>query len=165
VLSASVAFYNGSRAACNSGLRLLPAPGFTVHGLHLRSRTPKGFTSPRAVLINAVRTRTRVARARVTDRSTCAWALRCCTGDSNGGSILASRASVCASYRSSFRRLSPINRTLRASLQWSPHGPAHPEAGLPIANVFRSQAPNGTVVFCRTPHSSPWVSYSPSTPE
>ena len=40
--------------------------------------------------------------------------LRCCTGASNRGSIRASRASVRPSIRSSFRRLSPIKRTLRA---------------------------------------------------
>ena len=47
-------------------------------------------------------------------RSACALALRCFTGDSNQGTIRASRASVCASSRSSFFRLSPIRRTLRA---------------------------------------------------
>src|SRR5580693_4050724 len=50
----------------------------------------------------------------MTLRSACACALRCFTGYSNSGSILANRASVCASSRSSFLRLSPISRTLRA---------------------------------------------------
>src|SRR5579863_4180098 len=56
----------------------------------------------------------RPARARIIIRSACACALRCFTGYSNSGSIRANRASVCASRRSSFLRLSPINRTLRA---------------------------------------------------
>jgi len=43
-----------------------------------------------------------------------ALALRCRTGLSSAGSILASRANVLASSRSSFRLLSPISRTLRA---------------------------------------------------
>src|ERR1041385_749497 len=47
-------------------------------------------------------------------RSALACALRCFTGYSNSGSIRANRASVCASSRSSFLRLSPISRTLRA---------------------------------------------------
>jgi hypothetical protein len=58
--------------------------------------------------------RTRLARARIIIKSACACALRCFTGYSNSGSIRASRARVCASSRSSFLRLSPINRTLRA---------------------------------------------------
>jgi hypothetical protein len=44
----------------------------------------------------------------------CACWLRCCTGASNCGSIRANRARVQASKRSSFRRLTPIKRTLRA---------------------------------------------------
>src|SRR5215469_14466798 len=60
------------------------------------------------------RARTRPARAPIIIRSACAGALRCFTGYSNSGSILASRANVCASSRSSFLRLSPINRTFRA---------------------------------------------------
>ena len=66
------------------------------------------------MLINDVRARTNPARARITIRWAWAWALRCCTGASNCGSILANRARVRASNRSSFRRLSPIKRTLRA---------------------------------------------------
>ena len=66
------------------------------------------------MLINDVRARTSPARARITIRCACAWALRCCTGASNCGSIRANRAKVRASKRSSFRRLSPIKRTLRA---------------------------------------------------
>ncbi len=66
------------------------------------------------MLISAVRERTSPARARIPVRSACAFALRCFTGHSNCGSILASRARVRASSRSSFFRLSPIKRTLRA---------------------------------------------------
>jgi len=62
--------------------------------------------------VDQPRPRTSSARARITLRSACA--LRCFTGHSNSGSILASRARVCASSRSSFLRLSPISRTLRA---------------------------------------------------
>src|SRR5215472_3963005 len=47
-------------------------------------------------------------------KSACARALRCWIGPSNSGSIRASRAKVRASSRSSFFRLSPIKRTLRA---------------------------------------------------
>ncbi len=66
------------------------------------------------MLTSPVRARTSPARARIIVRSACACALRCFTGYSNSGSIRASRASVCASSRSSFLRLSPISRTLRA---------------------------------------------------
>src|ERR1019366_5502294 len=72
------------------------------------------LASPRAVFTSAVRARTSPARARITVRSACAFALRCRTGHSHWGSILASRASLRASSRSSFFRLSPIQRTLRA---------------------------------------------------
>jgi hypothetical protein len=65
-------------------------------------------------MTSAVRARTSPARARIVMRSACACTLRCFTGYSNSGSILASRARVCASSRSSFLRLSPISRTLRA---------------------------------------------------
>ena len=74
----------------------------------------KLFASPRAMLTSPVRARTSPARARINVRSACACALRCFTGYSNSGSIRANRASVCASRRSSFLRLSPISRTLRA---------------------------------------------------
>lgn len=77
-------------------------------------RSPYDLVSPRAAFTSAVRARTRLAHARMTVRSACAWALRCFTGDNNCGSILASRARVMASNRSSLRRLSPIRRTLRA---------------------------------------------------
>src|SRR5208337_829355 len=93
-LTDSMAVSNGCSAVCSSGLKLL--------------------ASPRAVLTSPVRVRTRPARARIIIRSACARALRCFTGLSNSGSIRASRASVCASSRSSFLRLSPISRTLRA---------------------------------------------------
>src|ERR1700693_6213492 len=83
-------------------------------GLQPRNRSPYDLVSTRAVLISAVRDRTSPARARITVRSACAFALRCFTGLSNCGSIRASRASVRASSRSSFFRLSPIKRTLRA---------------------------------------------------
>src|ERR1700726_1432009 len=65
------------------------------------------------MLTSPVRARTNPARARINVRSACACTLRCFTGYSNFGSIRANRASVCASRRSSFLRLSPINRTLR----------------------------------------------------
>src|SRR5580704_351355 len=87
-----------------------------IHIPHVAATQPLAvaLASPRAVLTNPVRARTRPARARIIIRSACACALRCFTGYSNSGSIRANRASVCASSRSSSLRLSPISRTLRA---------------------------------------------------
>src|SRR5579864_4156035 len=113
-LTDSMAASNGFRAACSSGLSPSAFSGFMFRTLHPRSRSPYDFASPRAVLTSAVRARTSPARARIVMRSACACTLRCFTGYSNSGSILANRASVCASSRSSFLRLSPISRTLRA---------------------------------------------------
>src|SRR5579864_7454073 len=113
-LSDSIPASNGSRARCSSGLNPSAFFGFMLRTLHPRNRSPYDFASPRAVFTSAVRARTSPARARIRVRSACALALRCCTGDSSCGSIRARRANVCASKRSSLRRLSPINRTLRA---------------------------------------------------
>src|SRR5438309_6649209 len=113
-LSDSIPASNGCSAACNSGLSPSAFSGLILRTLHPRSRSPDDLASPRAVFTSAVRARTNPARARISVRSACAFALRCFTGDSNCGSILASRARVCASRRSSFFRLSPIRRTLRA---------------------------------------------------
>src|SRR5207248_19123 len=113
-LSASIPASRGCSAACKSGLRAASFAGFILRTLHPRNRWPYDFASPRAVFTSAVRARTNPARARIRLRSACAFALRCFTGQSNSGSILASRAKVCASRRSSFFRLSPISRTLRA---------------------------------------------------
>src|SRR5215470_12978898 len=84
-------------------LRATLAQPFTV-GLH---QSPCG--------IHQSRSRTHsTARARISVRCNCAWALRCFTGLSSSGSIRASRASVRASRRSSFRRLLVIKRTFCA---------------------------------------------------
>src|SRR6201987_2177028 len=55
-----------------------------------------------------------VARARITVRWICAFALRCRTGPNSSGSIRARRASVRASCQSSFRLLLVINSTFCA---------------------------------------------------
>src|SRR5271169_1318524 len=104
------------RLQCRLQLRTQPCGFFRIHIAHVAPAQPFpiGFGQSRAVLTSAVRARTNPARARITVRSACAFALRCFTGHSNCGSIRANRASVCASRRSSFFRLSPINRTLRA---------------------------------------------------
>jgi hypothetical protein len=68
--------------------------GFMFRGLQPRNRSPQGFVTPRTVLINDVRARTKPARARIAIRSDCACALRCFTGDNNRGSIRTSRASA-----------------------------------------------------------------------
>src|SRR5260370_941516 len=78
--------------------------------VHLRFALPGVSPSPVQSHIAAHA----AALARITVRSACAFALRCFTGHSNCGSIRANRASVRASSRSSFFRLSPIKRTLRA---------------------------------------------------
>src|SRR6476659_8738403 len=105
---------NGFRARCSSGLKPSAFSASMLRTLQPRNLSPYDFASPRAALTNPVRVRTRLARARIIIRSACACALRCFTGYNNSGSIRASRASVCASSRSSFLRLCPISRTLRA---------------------------------------------------
>jgi hypothetical protein len=81
------------------------------------------FTNPRAAFTRAVRALTSSARARITVRWICAFALRCRTGPNSSGSILASRASVRASCRSSFRLLLLINCTFCAcaTSTWCPN--------------------------------------------
>ena len=104
------------KAVSTWGYGLSPSAfsGFMLRALQACSRSPQHFAVPRALFTKPVRAGTRPARARIIIRSTCACALRCFTGHSNAGSIRANRASVCASSRSSFLRLSPISRTLRA---------------------------------------------------
>jgi SAM-dependent methyltransferase len=67
---------------------------FMFRGLQSCNGSPLDFVSPRAVLISDVRARTRPARARITIRCACAGALRCFSGASSWGSILANRASL-----------------------------------------------------------------------
>jgi hypothetical protein len=57
---------------------------------------------------------------RITVRSASAFALRCFTGHNNCGSILASRANVCASSRSSFFRLFICASRLRRWMSTEP---------------------------------------------
>src|SRR5690348_3146449 len=113
-LTDSIAANSGSSARCSSGLKPSAFSGFMLRTLQPRNRSPKLLAKLRTVLTSPVRARTSPARARIIIRSACACALRCFTGYSNSGSIRASRAKVCASSRSSFLRLSPISRTLRA---------------------------------------------------
>src|SRR6478672_10863315 len=133
---------NGSRARCSSGLKPSAFSASMLRTLQPRNLSPYDFASPRAALTNPVRVRTRLARARIIIRSACACALRCFTGYNNSGSIRASRASVCASSRSSFLRLSPINRTLRAlaTITSCPNSPnkrlIHGEC-VPISSAIR----------------------------
>ena len=88
-----------------------------------------------AVFTSAVRARTNPARARITVRSVCAFALRCFTGHSNCGSIRASLASVCASSRSSFFRLSPNSTAPCGHAPRSLHAPTRSAPGLPRASA------------------------------
>jgi hypothetical protein len=74
----------------------------------------KDFTNPRAAFTKAVRALTSSARARITVRWICAFALRWRTGPNSSGSMRASLARVRASCRSSFRLLLVINSTFCA---------------------------------------------------
>jgi hypothetical protein len=105
---------SGSKASRNSWLSPLQLSRFICSVPHFRSRSPYDFVNPRAAFTSAVRVLTSTVRARITLRWICALAVRCRTGPNKPGSILASRASVRASSRSSFRLLSPISRTFRA---------------------------------------------------
>src|SRR3974377_1924338 len=105
---------SGSKASRNPALNPLVVSRRNCSVPHLRSRSPYDFTNPRAAFTSAVRALTSTARARISVRCSCAWALRCFTGLSSSGSIRASRASVRASRRSSFRRLLVIKRTFWA---------------------------------------------------
>ena len=119
--------------------------------LQPRSRSPYDFVSPRAVFISAVCARTRLARARITVRSACACALGCFTGDSNCGSIGASRARVLASKPivsfyskfswslpsqcySSSSPVSFISGASSASITWE-HTAHRPETGLLVPSA------------------------------
>jgi hypothetical protein len=89
------------------------------YSLHLLERSNFGIhflgdlLNPTIVFADALVRRavlTSAARARINVRWICAFALRCRTGPSEPGSILASRASVrAASSRSSFRLLSQLS--------------------------------------------------------
>src|SRR5215471_18604199 len=112
--SDSTSCISGSKASRNPALNPLVVSRRNCCVPHLRSRSPYDFTNPRAAFTSAVRALTSTARARISVRCNCACALRCFTGLSSSGSIRASRASVRASRRSSFRRLLVIKRTFWA---------------------------------------------------
>jgi hypothetical protein len=85
---------------------------------HRGSRVPILFTSPRAVLINSVRTDTKASRTRNTTRSWRTSRLRCRIGYNDCGSTRPKRANLWASMRSllRLRRFDPsINRGLATS--------------------------------------------------
>jgi hypothetical protein len=76
VIAAS-ALNKGASATCSGGLSASLVARLKPFGLRPRIRSPKDFVSPRAVQTSAVRARTSAYRARMTDRSACACALRC----------------------------------------------------------------------------------------
>ena len=105
---------SGFIAACKSPGSASSSAGPRLSASHTGSRSPTALASPRAALISAVRASTSAARTRIVIRSCCAFSLRWRIGRSNCGSTRASRASVCASSRSSLRLLWLISCTCRA---------------------------------------------------
>jgi hypothetical protein len=140
------------------------ASGFRSCGLQPRNGSPWDLVSPRAILISAVCARTSPARARMTMRRACPWALRCFTGASNRGLILAKPARV----GHPTGRPSAGSPRLNARCAHAPRSlrvPTRSIAGLPRASAFPFPTRSGSAACPRTLLSWPSESCSAFVPQ